>query len=260
MTTSSMRLVVVRGPAMGRETALGERAVSLGRSSDAGLVLGGDDFVSDVHAEVVPTPAGPQLRNFSPNGTRLNDVAVVKDVVLKAGDRLGLGSEYELEVRGPGTVPAPRRAEPGPAGRTAVPAPAPRPGPGRTAAADSGVALAPRRGLTRKQRDMALVLGAWVATGAFFGWVLTPTEAPLPSLEEVRAQELAWSQARGWPETQTRRVLDLLDLAQVHVQREDLGSANEVLREAMAIRRPPDPESPAWRYAARRLGQLQGAP
>lgn len=256
MTNSSLRLVVVRGPAMGREAALAERAVSLGRSSEAGLVLGGDDFVSDVHAEVVPTPAGPLLRNFSPNGTRVNDVAVIKDVVLKAGDRLGLGSDYELEVRAPGAVPAPRRAEPPTASRPA--APAPRPGAARRAVEPAAAVPVARRGLTRKQREMAVVLGVWVAMGAFFGWVLTTTEEPLPSLAEVRVQEAAWGQARSWPEAETRRVLELLDLAQVHVQRGDRGSAREVLREAMAVRRPPDPESPAWRYAARRLGQLQG--
>ncbi|HEX9189489.1 MAG TPA: FHA domain-containing protein, partial [Vicinamibacteria bacterium] len=89
--------------------ALRADCVVLGRSHECDLILP-DVLLSRRHAEIARGPLGFRLRDLgSLNGTRLNDVRVVREVPLRDGDRIGM-SDWTL-VFHDGTAPA----DPGPA-------------------------------------------------------------------------------------------------------------------------------------------------
>jgi pSer/pThr/pTyr-binding forkhead associated (FHA) protein len=90
---SPMALVVVAGPPelAGVRIPL-DRTVRIGRSPDLELVIA-DDFVSTLHARVVPTPQGPLLEDLdSTNGTLLNGGRVKGAAPLSAGDEIEVGT------------------------------------------------------------------------------------------------------------------------------------------------------------------------
>jgi len=71
--------------------------VVIGRSPDADLVIA-DDFVSGIHAKVVPTADGYALEDLgSTNGTLLNGQPATRPLTIAAGDVIELG-QNRLEV------------------------------------------------------------------------------------------------------------------------------------------------------------------
>lgn len=71
--------------------------VVIGRSPDADLVIA-DDFVSAIHAKIVPADDGFMLEDLgSTNGTRLNGQPVTRPLSIGAGDIIELG-QNRLEV------------------------------------------------------------------------------------------------------------------------------------------------------------------
>jgi len=62
--------------------------------------------------------------------------------------------------------------------------------------------------------------------------------------------------AVGRSPDETVRVVRLLETAAVHERRGDRRSAYEAYREALAVREPVDPRSPAYRFAAARIAAL----
>jgi pSer/pThr/pTyr-binding forkhead associated (FHA) protein len=88
-----LTLVVVAGPPelTGVRLPL-DTLVRIGRSPEAELVIA-DDFVSTLHARIVPSPGGPLLEDTdSTNGTLLNGRKVTDAVPLSAGDEIEVGT------------------------------------------------------------------------------------------------------------------------------------------------------------------------
>jgi pSer/pThr/pTyr-binding forkhead associated (FHA) protein len=90
---SPLTVVVVAGPPelSGVRVAL-DRTVHIGRSPDLELVIA-DDFISTLHARIVPGPSGPVLEDLdSTNGTLLNGHPVKGASPLAAGDEIEIGT------------------------------------------------------------------------------------------------------------------------------------------------------------------------
>ena len=90
---SPLVLVVVAGPPelSGVRVPL-DRTVRIGRSPDLELVIA-DDFISTLHARVVPSPDGPLLEDTdSTNGTLLNGRTVTDAIPIAAGDEIEIGT------------------------------------------------------------------------------------------------------------------------------------------------------------------------
>jgi pSer/pThr/pTyr-binding forkhead associated (FHA) protein len=88
-----MALVVTAGPPelSGIRIPL-DSVVRIGRSSELELVIA-DDFVSTLHARIVPAPGGPLLEDLnSTNGTMLNGRKVTDATLLTAGDEIEVGT------------------------------------------------------------------------------------------------------------------------------------------------------------------------
>jgi len=86
-------LVVVAGPPemTGVRIPL-DSLVRIGRDPAVELVIA-DDFVSTIHARIVPAPGGPRLEDLdSTNGTLLNGSPVSIPVTLSAGDEIEVGT------------------------------------------------------------------------------------------------------------------------------------------------------------------------
>ena len=84
------RLVVVAGPAAGRELSLGAKRALVGRGEDADLVLA-DDSLSKLHALFLLTSEGYQIQDLeSANGTWVNGVRT-EIAELKADDHIAVG-------------------------------------------------------------------------------------------------------------------------------------------------------------------------
>jgi pSer/pThr/pTyr-binding forkhead associated (FHA) protein len=86
-------LAVIAGPPEldGVRVAL-DRTVRIGRSPDLELVVA-DDFVSTIHARVVPAPDGPILEDLgSTNGTLLNGRRLADATALTPGDEIEVGT------------------------------------------------------------------------------------------------------------------------------------------------------------------------
>jgi pSer/pThr/pTyr-binding forkhead associated (FHA) protein len=87
-----LTLVIVAGPPelAGIRIPLDER-VRIGRSPDVELVIA-DDFVSTVHAQIVPAPGGPVIEDLgSTNGTLVGGRRITRAVPLAAGDEIEIG-------------------------------------------------------------------------------------------------------------------------------------------------------------------------
>ena len=90
---SPLTIVVVAGPPelSGVRIAL-DHTVRIGRSPDLELVIA-DDFISTLHARIVPGPGGPVLEDLdSTNGTLLNGARVTGATPLVAGDEIEAGT------------------------------------------------------------------------------------------------------------------------------------------------------------------------
>jgi pSer/pThr/pTyr-binding forkhead associated (FHA) protein len=84
------RLVVISGPATGRQLVLGRPRVLVGRDAAADLVLD-DDSLSKLHALFLRTSQGYQVQDLeSANGTWVNGVRS-EIALLHPGDRIALG-------------------------------------------------------------------------------------------------------------------------------------------------------------------------
>jgi len=84
------RLVVVEGPAAGREIELGGPRLLLGRGQDADLVLS-DDSLSKLHTLFLLTEQGHQIQDLeSANGTWVNGVRT-EIAELESDDRIAVG-------------------------------------------------------------------------------------------------------------------------------------------------------------------------
>lgn len=87
-----LTLVVVAGPPelTGVRIPL-DSAVRIGRSPELELVIA-DDFVSTLHARILPAPGGPVLEDLdSTNGTLVGGRRVTGPVALAAGDEIEVG-------------------------------------------------------------------------------------------------------------------------------------------------------------------------
>jgi pSer/pThr/pTyr-binding forkhead associated (FHA) protein len=83
-------LVFAAGPLAGTEVALDRERITVGRHSDADVVIP-DDSVSHLHAALELAEAGFRLRDLgSTNGVKVNGSRVAA-ADLKHGDRLELG-------------------------------------------------------------------------------------------------------------------------------------------------------------------------
>ena len=94
MTTSEMPLLTVDGgPNDGKTMPIAKPRVTLGRTDDNDVAVGGPG-VSRRHAEIVRSPAGYHLRDLGgTNGTSVNGVALAGgEHVLQHGDDIRLGS------------------------------------------------------------------------------------------------------------------------------------------------------------------------
>ena len=97
-TKKGLALRVTRGPRelTGVSVPLSGPIV-IGRSPDADLVIA-DDFVSSVHAKILPTPDGYVLEDLgSTNGTLVNGQPATRPLSIVAGDVVELG-QNRLEV------------------------------------------------------------------------------------------------------------------------------------------------------------------
>ncbi len=237
------RIVVEKGPCTGVELPLGPgQRLTIGRRAGADLVLGGDEFVSPDHAEVQCTDAGLTLRNRSENGTLLNGRPVA-EARLAAGDRVAIGLLHLITVRGTAPMPAARLTGSSAAASKDV----------RSVRAKAG-ARASRRPLVPWWLIAYLVM---VTGAAVFLGVLKLRGSSAPDLAAIQQQEQSYATARQLPAPETDRLMRLLLTASVHERRGDLRSAFEAYREVLGARRPVDPRSPAYRYAALRLAGLK---
>ena len=87
-------LVVARSPTLpqGDELPLDSAPLTVGRSSDNGLQLRGDQFASAAHARFDPRPDGVWLEDLgSTNGTFLNGVKLDRPRKLAPGDVVRVG-------------------------------------------------------------------------------------------------------------------------------------------------------------------------
>src|SRR4029078_250573 len=84
------RLIVIKGTDEGRQFALSDTALSVGRDSSSRIRLT-DTEVSRRHAEFLRTPDGYRVRDVgSANGTFVNSQSV-RDVLLQPGDHVQIG-------------------------------------------------------------------------------------------------------------------------------------------------------------------------
>jgi pSer/pThr/pTyr-binding forkhead associated (FHA) protein len=93
------RLVVVRSPTLetGEERVLDSAPITLGRSPQNDIALGGDDYASAKHARVEPRRDGVWVEDIgSTNGTFLNGIKLTRARKLTPGDVVRVG---ETELR-----------------------------------------------------------------------------------------------------------------------------------------------------------------
>jgi hypothetical protein len=233
MADRSLKIVVEKGPAAGAEAVLAGRGLTIGRDPGADLVLPADEFVSPQHIRIVWSDRGAMLRNHSPNGTLVNGRSV-SEAALADGDTISVGLLHLLGVRG--GQPA--------AARAAVP----------RGAAPAKAASAPAPGVKLPVWLIGYLV-LMLLVFAFFGMMRLRGTAEA-GLSDVVQQEQQYAGGRSYQRTETDRIARLLETALVHERRGDARSAYEVYRELMSVRRPVDPRSPAYRYAASRVAAL----
>jgi pSer/pThr/pTyr-binding forkhead associated (FHA) protein len=87
----------------GEARPLADGILRLGRSPDCEVPLPDDSLVSRYHAQIAVSGAQARLKDLgSSNGTRLNGEVLAAEVVLKDGDRIGIGG---LELVFKATIP-----------------------------------------------------------------------------------------------------------------------------------------------------------
>ena len=242
----ALKMIVEKGTSVGTEVTVAPgRTLTIGRRPGADLLLSGDDFVSLDHAEIEYASSGPVLRNRSANGTLLNGRPVT-ETSLATGDRISIGLTHLIAVR---HVPASTRTIGLPVRKT-------RRDPNGTA--EDAPRTTTNSGLTLRFRVPWWLIAYFVViacAGVFFGYLKLRGSTAL-SLPQVQTQEAQHAAARKWPDTDTERLFRLLETAAVHERRGDTRSAYEVYREALVVRQPVDPRSPAYRYSAARMAAL----
>ena len=90
-------LVFVAGPQAGQRVVLAKAAATLGRGSEADVLLS-EDYASRRQARYELLRAGATLENLSPRGTWVNGKRYKsgKKLLLETGDLLGVGAETEI--------------------------------------------------------------------------------------------------------------------------------------------------------------------
>jgi len=245
-TDTMLRIAVEKGPLAGTELKLpAGKTVTIGRRETADVVLNGDDFVSLEHAEIVFSPTGALLKNRSANGTLVNGRPTT-ETLLQVGDKVSIGLLHLLTIRG---IPAPPARDGDRQTTTAAPLKAePVPSAASVPAAKKG-----------KKFNVPIWLIAYLSLMVTAGIGFTAMKArsgAAAGLRQVRVQEQQYATEKGWPTEETTHVLRLLDTAVVQERRGDPRSAYEAYREAISVRRPIDPRSPAYRFAASRMAVL----
>ncbi len=85
-------LVHVAGPSKGRDLRLGSGTLRVGSSRDCEVPLGGDEYVSSRHAEILVERTGVRVRDLqSRNGTFVNGERI-RESMLADGDRVRFGT------------------------------------------------------------------------------------------------------------------------------------------------------------------------
>lgn len=94
-------IIFVDGPLRGRRYEFEVGSVEIGRLPDeGGLELkGADTSVSRVHALLVEEDGDIELRNRSPNGTKVDGKLVLDSVILAPGARVEIGERHPFEVQ-----------------------------------------------------------------------------------------------------------------------------------------------------------------
>ena len=91
-------LTIQTGPAKGRTFVLTGQKQSIGREGDIQVL---DTAASRKHAEIFPLGERLLIRDLdSMNGTCVNDMKIDKEVVLRQGDRIRIGSSLLLYAEG----------------------------------------------------------------------------------------------------------------------------------------------------------------
>jgi len=250
MGALAMRIGVDTGPQVGTEVPLVPgHTLTIGRKTGLDLTLDGDEFVSPLHAEIVCAESALTLRNHSANGTLVNG-RPIRETVLMPGDKIAIGLVHLLSVKA--ASPGASAARPGrvveAAPVTAVPPLASRGPAGKEPRSSS-------RSVQRIPAWLKAYLVVMALAFAFFGLQRMQTSAP-PGLAEIQRLEAQFASTHGLPAAETGRLLRLLEQAVVHERRGDRYSAYESYREALSVRQPINPRSPAYRYAAGRLADL----
>jgi hypothetical protein len=163
----------------------------------------------------------------------------VTETLLNPGDKIAVGVLHLLTVR-PMPVSARPAAAPGPAAASHQAADAAR----------ASAAAAPARIRLRLPVWLIAYLAVMGVAVVYFG-VQRATQTE-PGLQQVLAEEAQYASARGLAAADTARLTRLLETAAVFERRGDLRSAYEAYRDALAVRQPVDPASPAYQYAARK--------
>lgn len=96
---SASRLVITSGPKSGLELPLGTEPMTIGRSSECGLVIR-DDYTSSQHARLIVQDGTWSIQDLdSTNGTFLNDKRVTGSTPITIGATIKVGATtFELRA------------------------------------------------------------------------------------------------------------------------------------------------------------------
>jgi pSer/pThr/pTyr-binding forkhead associated (FHA) protein len=235
-----LKVVVDKGPSAGEEVVLGADTLRIGRDVNADLRLQDDAFVSSDHAEITCGAIGPVIRNLSPHGTLVNGKPVI-EVQLVPGDRISVGQSHLLSVRTSRTAKV-----------SSVGAKVPQPPPIVGAGA---VVPRPVRAPLVVPRWLVVYLALMAFALAFFSVIKSQRVSPM-GIAAIVTQEAHYADTRKLPEVASARVIQLLVAADVQERRGNTRGAYEAYRELMAVRRPSEPQSPAFVYAASRVAAI----
>jgi len=246
-----LKLVVQKGSGEGRAFLLDGRRFLIGRGEEVDLSLDDDDFVSRGHAEIVWIDTGPVVKNLSRNGTLVNGHPAT-DRPLVAGDRISLGLRSilaicETDTAGDATTRARSTGTRPAAGQS-----------GHAAQATDGRPEATGKPAPRK-RVLSPLLTAYLAVMAllFVGLAtMRLVGSDQGGVAQVARQEAAYAAKRSLDAQETKRTIELLELAATREVQGDRLSAYEIYRDVLAQRHPPDPRAPAYRFAARKGAAL----
>jgi len=259
VTESGLEIVVEKGPSAGTRLTLTSGKATIGADASSTLALTGDEFVSSPHVTITIEKGEAILRNVSSNGTLVNG-RPVPEARLAAGDRLSIGLSHLLTVKSvprPSAPPPPPSAARPQAGRPAV-AGASAPKSAASASPAAAAAPAPATAVTTGLRLpvwLMAYLGLMVVVFAFFAFRSLQSDAP-PGIDTIVANETQYANDHKFSQDETTRVVNLLQTATVQERRGDARSAYEAYREVLGARKAVDPDDPAYRYAAARVGAI----